>query len=71
MVKIRVEDTYTNKVFETECDGALISTYQRRENDCALHSVISGSFNAKLLKRIHKSIKKIIKRTLKGGGRIE
>lgn len=23
MVKIRVEDTYTNKVFETECDGCI------------------------------------------------
>lgn len=66
MVKIRVEDTYTNKVFETECDGAIISTYQRKENDCTLHSVISGSFNVELLKRMYKNIKKNIKELLKG-----
>mgnify|MGYP000379247722 CR=1 FL=1 len=31
MVKIRVEDTYTNEVFETECDGALISMHNAKE----------------------------------------
>lgn len=43
MVKIRVEDTYTNEVFETECDGALISTCQCKENDCEVLSLFCGS----------------------------
>ena len=34
MIKIRVENAYTNEVFETECDGALISTHQRKGNNC-------------------------------------
>ena len=33
MIKIRVENAYTNEVFETECDGALISTHQRKGNN--------------------------------------
>ena len=71
MVKIRVEDTCANKVFETECDGVLISMHQYKENGSAIRSVISGSFDVKLLKRMQKDIKNIIKRALKGEGRVE
>lgn len=39
MIKIRVENAYTNEVFETECDGALISTHQRKGNNCVTHSI--------------------------------
>lgn len=54
MVKIRVEDTYTNEVFETECDGALISMHQREGNNRVAHSIVIGRFNIKLLKLIKK-----------------
>lgn len=42
MIKIRVENAYTNEVFETECDGALISTHQRKGNNCVTHSIAIG-----------------------------
>ena len=71
MVKIRIEDTYTNNVFETECDGALISMSRPKESGCAIHSLVIGSFSVKSLKRTYKDIKKIVKRALKGEGRIE
>jgi hypothetical protein len=71
MVKIRVEDTYTNEVFETECDGALISTCQCKENDCEVLSLFCGSFSIKTLKHMRKSIKKILRKVFKGEGRIE
>lgn len=71
MVKIRVEDTYTNEVFETECDGALISTCQCKENNRVTHSIVIGRFNIKLLKLIRKDIKEILKKAFKGEGRIE
>lgn len=57
MVKIRVEDTYTNEVFETECDGALISMHQREGNNRVAHSIVIGRFNIKLLKLIKKRYK--------------
>lgn len=71
MVKIRVEDTYTNEVFETECDGALISMHQRKENNRVAYSAVIGRFNIKLLKLIRKDIKEILKRAFKGEGRVE
>lgn len=71
MVKIRVEDTYTNEVIETECDGALISMHQRKGNNRVAHSMIIGRFNIKSLKLIRKDIKEILKKVFKGGGRIE
>jgi hypothetical protein len=71
MVKIRVEDTYTNEVFETECDGALISMHQREGNNRVVHSIVIGRFNIKLLKLIKKDIKEILKRAFKGEGRVE
>lgn len=71
MVKIRVEDTYTNEVFETECDGALISTHQRKGNNHVAYSAVIGGFNIKLLKLIKKDIKEILKRAFKGEGRVE
>lgn len=71
MVKIRVEDTYANKVFEIECDGALISTCQCKENDCEVHSLLCGRFSIKVLKHMRKDIKKILGRVFKGEGRIE
>ena len=71
MVKIRVETAYTNEVFETECDGALISTHQRKGNNCVTHSIAIGRFNIKLLKLIKKDIKEILKRAFKGEGRVE
>ena len=57
MIKIRVENAYTNEVFETECDGALISTHQRKGNNCVTHSIAIGRFNIKLLKLIKKRYK--------------
>lgn len=57
MVKIRVEDTYTNEVIETECDGALISMHQRKGNNCVTHSIVIGRFNIKSLKLIKKRYK--------------
>lgn len=71
MVKIRVEDTYTNEVFETECDVALISMHQREGNNRVAHSIVIGRFNIKLLKLIKKDIKEILKRAFKGEGRVE
>lgn len=71
MIKIRVENAYTNEVFETECDGALISTHQREGNNCVTHSIVIGRFNMKSLKLIRKDIKEILKKVFKGGGRIE
>lgn len=71
MIKIRVENAYTNEVFETECDGALISTHQRKENNCVTHSIVIGRFNIKSLKLIKKDIKEILKRAFKGEGRVE
>ena len=71
MIKIRVENAYTNEVFETECDGALISTHQRKGNNCVTHSIVIGRFNIKSLKLIRKDIKEILKKVFKGGGRIE
>ena len=71
MVKIRVEDTYTNEVFETECDGSLISMHQREGNNRVTHSIVIGRFNIKLLKLIRKDIKEILKKAIKGEGRIE
>ena len=71
MVKIRVEDTYTNKVFETECDGALISMHQRKGNNRVAHSIVIGRFNIKLLKLIRKDIKEISKKAIKGEGIVE
>ena len=71
MVKIRVEDTYTNEVFETECDSALISMHQRKGNNRVAHSIVIGRFNIKLLKLIRKDIKEILKKAFKGEGRIE
>lgn len=71
MVKIRVEDTYTNEVFETECDGALISMHQCKGNNRVTHSIVIGRFNIKLLKLIRKDIKEILKKAFKGEGRIE
>ncbi len=71
MIKIRVENAYTNEVFETECDGALISTHQRKGNNCVAHSIVIGRFNIKSLKLIRKDIKEILKKVFKGGGRIE
>lgn len=71
MVKIRVEDTYTNEVIETECDGALISMHQRKGNNRVVHTIISGRFNIKLLKLIRKDIKGILKRAFKGEGIVE
>lgn len=71
MIKIRVENAYTNEVFETECDGALISMHQREGNNRVTHSIVIGRFNIKLLKLIRKDIKEILKKVFKGGGRIE
>ena len=71
MVKIRVEDTYTNEVIETECDGALISMCQRKGNNCVTHPIVIGRFNIKSLKLIKKDIKEILKRAFKGEGRVE
>lgn len=71
MVKIRVEDTYTNEVFETECDCALISTHQREGNNRVAHSIVIGRFNIKLLKLIKKDIKEILKRAFEEEGRVE
>ena len=71
MLKIRVKDTYTNKEFETECDGALISMYRCKENNCVAHSAVIGRFNIKLLKLIRKDIKEILKEAFKGEGRVE
>lgn len=71
MIKIRVENAYTNEVFETECDGALISTHQRKGNNCVTHSIVIGRFNIKLLKLIRKDIKESLKKAFKGEGRIE
>ena len=71
MVKIRVEDTYTNKVFEAECDGVLISMHQRKGNNRVAHSIVIGRFDIKLLKLIKKDIKEILKRAFKGEGRVE
>lgn len=71
MIKIRVENAYTNEVFETECDGALISMHQREGNNRVVHSIVIGRFNIKLLKLIKKDIKEILKRTFKGEGRVE
>ncbi len=64
MVKIRVEDTYTNEVFETECDGALISMYQRKGNNRVAYSAVIGRFNITLLKLIRKDIKEIFKESI-------
>ena len=71
MIKIRVENAYTNEVFETECDGELISTHQRKGNNCVTHSIVIGRFNIKSLKLIRKDIKEILKKAFKGEGRIE
>ena len=71
MVKIRVEDTYTNEVIETECDGALKSMHQRKGNNFVTHSIVIGRFNIKSLKLIKKDIKEILKRAFKGEGRVE
>ena len=71
MLKIRVEDTYTNKVFEIECDGALISTHQRKGSNHVANSAVIGRFSIKLLKLIRKDIKKILKRAFKGEGIVE
>ena len=71
MIKIRVENAYTNEVIETECDGALISTHQRKGNNCVTHSIVIGRFNIKSLKLIKKDIKEILKRAFKGEGRVE
>ena len=56
MIKIRVENAYTNEVFETECDGALISTHQRKGNNCVTHSIVIGRFNIKSLKLVRKDL---------------
>lgn len=71
MIKIRVENAYMNEVFETECDGALISMHQREGNNRVTHSIVIGRFNIKLLKLIRKDIKEILKKAFKGEGRIE
>ena len=71
MIKIRAENAYTNEVFETECDGALISMHQREGNNRVTHSIVIGRFNIKLLKLIRKDIKEILKKAFKGEGRIE
>lgn len=71
MVKIRVKDTYTNEVFETECDGALISMHQRKGNNRVTHSIVIGRFNIKLLKFIRKDIKEILKKAFRGEGIVE
>ena len=71
MIKIRVENAYTNEVFETECDGALISMHQREGNNRVTHSIVIGRFNIKLLKLIRNDIKEILKKAFKGEGRIE
>ena len=71
MIKIRVENAYTNEVFETECDGALISMHQREGNNRVTHSIVIGRFNIKLLKLIRKDIKEILKKAFKGEGTIE
>lgn len=71
MIKIRVENAYTNEVFETECDGALISMHQREGNNRVTHSIVIGRFNIKLLKLIRKDIKEILKKAFNGEGRIE
>lgn len=71
MVKIRVEDTCANKVYETECDGVLISMHQRKGNNHVANSAVIGRFSIKLLKLIRKDIKKILKRAFKGEGIVE
>lgn len=71
MLKIRIEDTDTNETFEIECEGALISAHDPKECDRVIRSFIIGGFDDKGLKCMRENIKKIIKRALKGEGRIE
>lgn len=71
MVNARIENTETGEVQEFEGLGVVfaVSQFDTRGLNCNVGAV--GRFSGFMLKDVKKSINKVIKRALKGEGRVE
>lgn len=64
MLKIRVENTCTSETFDLECDGAVITTCNYKDDNCTVKTIIRGGFNVRILKSVRKNINKLFKEIL-------
>lgn len=71
MIKVRIEDTDRNKTYEYEGEGIVFALSHKEEYGFGVMTGTLGSFNKLRLKKIKKSIKKMLKTAYKEAGRVE
>lgn len=71
MIKIRIEGTDINETFEYEGDGIVFALSHMEEDGLGVMAGVIGSFNKIGLKKVHKSIKGVLKTAYKEEGHDE
>lgn len=68
MIKVRIEYTDINETYEYEGEGIVFALSHMEEDGLGVMTGAIGLFNKIRLKKMHKSIKRVLKTAYKGEG---